>query len=285
MADEETQEERATKEQEDKSGSQEKTDGEGDPKKKFFEEELRRLQKSLKAESENIHAPPVQEYVPYCFNTLAPYYNTTTAEHVIIKTGDNGKLKNSTQQYATRNTAIGLVDPWVSNKMDATPGQPIKIKKPQPFRQSPKKEKKVGEGSTMIPAFPTIDMDTPDLASRKLDYSDVPMLRKELREKYSSQGKAKIDSDYERTKVDFYRMELHRLGDVHPMNRENMKSAYFAYLQNTPGSKKAVKECLEQIEAEKDDKTDETKEEQEEAKKEEAVTEQEEAKKEETVEE
>lgn len=41
----------------------------------------------------------------------------------------------------------------------------------------PKKEKKVGEGSTMIPVFPHVDMDTPDLASRTLNYNDVPKLR------------------------------------------------------------------------------------------------------------
>lgn len=83
--------------------------------------------------------------------------------------------------------------------------------------------------------------------------------RKELKEKYSSQGKAKIDSDYQRTKVDFYRMELHKLGDVHPMNRGNMTAAYFAYLQNTPGSRKAVKECVKKIV--KEDKNEEEEEE------------------------
>lgn len=31
--------------------------------------------------------------------------------------------------------------------------------------------------STMIPVYPTVEMDTPDLERRKLDYSDVPMLR------------------------------------------------------------------------------------------------------------
>lgn len=72
-----------------------------------------------------------------------------------------------------------------------------------------------------------------------------------MRDKYSSQGKAKIEKDYERTKVDFYRMELHRLKDVHPVNRGNMKKAYFAYLQNTPGSKKAVKECVKVVVGEK----------------------------------
>ena len=77
------------------------------------------------------------------------------------------------------------------------------------------------------------------------------IFRKELREKYSSQGKAKIEKDYERTKVDFYRMELHKLNDVHPVNRDNMKKAYYAYLQNTPGSKKAVKECVKEVTGEK----------------------------------
>ena len=48
-------------------------------------------------------------------------------------------------------------------------------------------------------------------------------------------------------------MELHRLNDVHPLNRGNLKAAYFAYLQNTPGSKKALKECVSEIGSEKKD--------------------------------
>jgi hypothetical protein len=46
------------------------------------------------------------------------------------------------------------------------------------------------------------------------------------------------------TKDDFYRMELDKLDDVHPLNRPHMRKAYFAYLQNTPGSKKAITECV-----------------------------------------
>lgn len=33
-----------------------------------------------------------QEYVPYCFNALEPYYDTSTAVHVIMKTGNDGKV-------------------------------------------------------------------------------------------------------------------------------------------------------------------------------------------------
>jgi len=201
----------------------------------------------------------VQEYVPYCFNALEPYYDTKTAVHLIVKTDDQGKLKDSVPEYATRQTAIGLVDPWINHKMDHVLNDPVRVKEHQPFRQAPRKEKKVGEGSTMIPVFPHVDMDTPDLASRELNYNDVPALRKELRDKYSSQGKAKIEKDYERTKVDFYRMELHKLKDVHPVNRDNMKKAYYAYLQNTPGSKKAVKECVKEVTGEKSEKEDQEK--------------------------
>lgn len=72
--------------------------------------------------------------------------------------------------------------------------------------------------------------------------------RKELRKKYSASGEAKTEEDYKRTKQDFYRMELDRMEDYHPINRGNMRAAYFAYLQNTPGSKKALYECVRNVE-------------------------------------
>ena len=39
-------------------------------------------------------------------------------------------------------------------------------------------------------------------------------------------------------------MELDKMEDYHPINRDNMRGAYFAYLQNTPGSTKAIRECV-----------------------------------------
>ena len=74
------------------------------------------------------------------------------------------------------------------------------------------------------------------------------IFRDELRKKYSTNANEKVDEDYKRTKNDFYRMELDKLEDVHPMSRPNMRAAYFAYLQNTPGSKKAVYECVKTVE-------------------------------------
>ncbi len=72
--------------------------------------------------------------------------------------------------------------------------------------------------------------------------------RDELRKSYSTNATSKVEEDYVRTKQDFYRMELDKLNDIHPLSRPNMRAAYFAYLQNTPGSKKAVYECVKSSE-------------------------------------
>ena len=71
--------------------------------------------------------------------------------------------------------------------------------------------------------------------------------RQEIDQRFSLHAPQKVDSDYKRTKEDFYRMELDKLDDVHPLNRPHMRKAYFAYLQNTPGSKKAITECVKSL--------------------------------------
>ena len=45
------------------------------------------------------------------------------------------QLKDTVPEYATSQTAIGLVDPWVNHKMDHVLSDPVKVKDPQPFRQ------------------------------------------------------------------------------------------------------------------------------------------------------
>lgn len=55
--------------------------------------------------------------------------------------------------------------------------------------------------------------------------------REELKTKYSSTAKTKIDAEYNRTKQDFKRMELDRLNEYHPITIPNMRATYFAYLQ------------------------------------------------------
>ena len=59
-----------------------------------------------------------------------------------------------------------------------------------------------------------------------------------------------MKKDYNKTKQDFYRMELDKLQEMRPTyNRPSMVNTYNAYLQNTPGSKQALTDCIAGIEA------------------------------------
>ena len=82
------------------------------------------------------------------------------------------------------------------------------------------------------------------------DWCEVELFRQEVMGRYKHDAPKKLNSDYSRTKDDFYRMDLDRLDEVHPINRPHMRKAYFAYLQNTPGSKKAIKECVKDLNGE-----------------------------------
>lgn len=84
--------------------------------------------------------------------------------------------------------------------------------------------------------------------------------RVDMQKKYSLQADKRVQRDYKRTKDDFYRMELNRLDAVHPLNRPHMRKAYFAYLQNTPGSRKAVIDCVKTLDGD-EEKQDEDKQE------------------------
>ncbi|KAK6186966.1 hypothetical protein SNE40_006221 [Patella caerulea] len=218
--------------------------------REFFRRELTRIEENLKKESSKIQKPSQKKHTPYIFNNLAPYYDTYTARY-LIETPE--ELQHA---YTSRCTAIGLIDPWKNLAMDQSvlpvlESKPVnrqekQLKKDKKIQERAKKGKK--EGSTRLPKYPVVTLETADLANKQLYYSDVPMLREELRQKYSANATKKVEEDYEKTKQDFYRMDLDKLNEVHPVNRQHMKSTYFAYLQNTPGSKKAVNECVKSVE-------------------------------------
>ena len=56
-----------------------------------------------------------------------------------------------------------------------------------------------------------------------------------------------MGKDYKRTREDFYRMQLDELENYHESNRDNMLRMYHSYLENTPGSKKALRELCDRI--------------------------------------
>ncbi|KAL4217829.1 hypothetical protein ACF0H5_022568 [Mactra antiquata] len=127
-------------------------------------------------------------------------------------------------------------------------------------QDSNKREKRpeAKQGSTRLPKFPVIVPPNSDLSTKELHYGDVPMLSKtqgrknkqnrdELIKSFSHFGEDRKKSDYNRTRQDFYRMELDRLDEYHQTTRPHMRAAYFAYLQNTPGSRKAIYDCMKEM--------------------------------------
>jgi hypothetical protein len=56
-----------------------------------------------------------------------------------------------------------------------------------------------------------------------------------------------MEKDYKRTQDDFYRMQLDNVNGYHQSNRDNMVRVYHSYLENTPGSKKALRQLCSQI--------------------------------------
>jgi len=222
--------------------------------KEFFKEELKRLENSLKEEQSKIEEPEHKEHVPYLFNNLDPYFNTAPAKFLIKldEAEETEKLVSSKRDisnpgYVSRKTALDICDPWVDHRMDVNldPVTESNMKAVSPRDGPSKKEKErpPKEGSTRLPKFPAVSMSKKGI-KQELNYADVPTLRGQLREKMGVGNKDQQNEDYTRTKQDFFRMELDKMDEIHPINRNNMRATYFAYLQNTPGSKKAIYECM-----------------------------------------
>jgi len=87
------------------------------------------------------------------------------------------------------------------------------------------------------------------MSAVKLTTVIVRLVREELRKKYNSDTDDRVNVEYNRTKQDFYRMELDKMDEYHPSSKPKMKATYYAYLENNPGSKKAIHECIREVES------------------------------------
>ncbi|XP_076437611.1 uncharacterized protein LOC143276841 [Babylonia areolata] len=192
-----------------------------------------------------------REFKPFIFSTLEPYYNTHTTRVLIEMPEESEQLSRYT--CSSRSTAQGLTDPWVDLRMDTQilphiSSRPTTRSDTKSRRSKSRKgtEPSRKEGSTRLPKFPVVAMETKDLVNKQLYYSDVPTLRKELKTMHTAQARNRRDTDYKRTQQDFYRMDLDRLDQVPEGNRQHLTSTYMAYL-NTPGSRRAVTECVRTV--------------------------------------
>ncbi|XP_033109062.1 uncharacterized protein LOC117110464 isoform X2 [Anneissia japonica] len=208
---------------------------------------MKRLKTSLQRESTKIIKPDFKPYTPFIWSSLEPYYNTFLMQYMADMPA---AVRHG---FVTRKTAIGLVDPEVSHSMDvvvdpvpnSVPCSPRpEVKKVLVTRSNQKKE-----GSTHLPKWPVVSYKRPDVAiNKRLDWGDVPLLRNDLGTKYSSNAHERRQKDYTRTKQDWSRMELHKLKEIHGVNREHMRMTCHAYLGTSPGSKKAVEELAQVLE-------------------------------------
>lgn len=68
-----------------------------------------------------------------------------------------------------------------------------------------------------------------------------------MRDRASAKSTGQLQKEYQRTCDDFYRMQLDSVADFKETKRENLLRTYRSYLQNTPGSRKALRDLCEQI--------------------------------------
>lgn len=209
-------------------------------------QELKALEKSLKRETSRIKKPPQVKFQPYIFTSLEPYYDTSLVRYMMEN--PHGPYPG----YRSRQTALGLCDPAEDLKLDTHILPKVSVKTFKKIQDRYKKGKKSSErqslpksSSTRSSTFPMVNLQSQNMTKRQLTFSDVPMLRKELQQKCTMNSQKKILQDYQRTKEDFYRLELNRLDEIPPVNRANVRASYFAYLQNTPGSRKAIYDCIQ----------------------------------------
>lgn len=183
------------------------------------------------------------------YSSPYPYCSTEVVKFVIeMPDGDV-----SGRGYKSRSTAISLCDPATDHRMDTSSAYDLvrlpTIKKSPQSQNRPRdseadSKRPPKEGSTLLPKFPAVSVNCNELSKRTFFYNDVPALREQLRDKCSNSSKKKHDDDYTRTRADIFRMELDRFDQLKPKSRPLMRKCYFAYLQNTEGSKRAIYDCL-----------------------------------------
>jgi len=243
----------------------------------YFRDELDRIEQESKERNDKERLPPVKPFKPYVFNSLRPYTDTQTFRFAVTE-------PDEVRHFAvSRNTAGGPCDPWVSHHMDTNFGTPRKsepIKNPQTpnsarsSRQDSSRNSQSGQRSARsnvtsrsssqsvdhdssgnrTSIYPIVQFTKTELTGQELDYKDVPKIRNEIQSSYSVNAPKKEDGDYRRTMGEFSRRGLDHMDEYTPQSRATMRRAYFAYLQNNPGSARAVRECVrKEDEAQKKD--------------------------------
>lgn len=203
--------------------------------------ELKRVKAKLYKEVAKIKYPKRKENHPFVFNDLTPYAETRLADNILLASDVNQPIG-----YCNRFTAMGVVEPWVAHRMEHTIGPLISRNMTHNGRNKVLSRRKLNqpdqfEGSTLTPSFPKVILKKPRGMNGPFYYDEVGMIRDEMKKNINKSQR--FEEDRNRTINDYYRMNLDQTAES-----LHMTGAYHAYLENTPGSKKALEELLKKLE-------------------------------------
>lgn len=207
--------------------------------------ELERVRKDMMSSASQIRKPEVKPYAPDIFNDLSPYYNTYLVNYAMH---DQDLIQKPWGSYCQRQTAVNIVEPEISLKMDTFPLPPVPSNVPgQMYRIKVWSKNLSGKdkdlGSTRLPPVPSLGvkkLPNPEYQYFRMTYNEVPRFREDVRKMYSSIEEQRAQADYDRVQKDWKRMNLDELKELPERSRFHYGKAITTYLGTSRGSLKAV---------------------------------------------
>ncbi|KAL9962920.1 hypothetical protein ACROYT_G032074 [Oculina patagonica] len=217
--------------------------------------ELNRLKTQMVEFQQSIHRPPVRPFTPDIFNSLSPYYN----RYMVNSTIQDLQQEEIThvRGYGHRPTALGVVDPEISWKLDNFPNPVPHSRLPGRLFQSAEWSRNLSRssnehGSTRLPPLPMPNFpkfNQSHYQPHKMTYDQLANFRTDLTNTYEALAEKQAKADYDRTVKDWNRMNLSELKKLPPSPRYHIKKAIVSYLGTSRGSSEALKPLTKQLDA------------------------------------
>lgn len=215
--------------------------------------EFYRLKNQMREFQQSIQRPPVRPFSPDIFNSLSPYYNCYMVNTTIQ---DLQQEVINDRGYGPRPTALGVVDPEISWKLDNFPNPAPQSRLPgrlfHPTKWSRNLSQPNNEGSTRLPPLPMPNFpkfNQSNYQPHKMTYDHLADFRSDLYSTSEALAERQAKVDYERTKQDWNRMNLSELKKLPPSPRYHFKKTIESYLGTSRGSSRALKPLTKELDA------------------------------------
>lgn len=214
--------------------------------------ELHRLKRQMTEFQLSMYRPPVRPFTPDIFNSLSPYYNRYLVNSTIQ---DLQQEVRYCRGYGHRPTALGVVDPEMSWRLDNFPNPVPQSRLPGRLFRSAEWSRNLSsdkEGSTRLPPLPMPSFpkfNQSQYQPHRMTYDQVANFRSDLSNTYEALAEKQAKADYERTVQDWNRMDLSALKKLPPNPRYHIKKAIVSYLGTSRGSSQALKPLTKELNA------------------------------------